>query len=92
MTLHWIDWAIIGTLLALLLGIAFLSKSLTRSVADFLAGNRCAGRYLLTMADGMAGLGAISIAANFEQFYEAGFAAAWWGQILAPIGLVLALS
>lgn len=92
MTLHWIDWTIIGTLLALLLGIAFLSKSLTRSVADFLAGNRCAGRYLLTMADGMAGLGAISIAANFEQFYEAGFAAAWWGQILAPIGLVLALS
>ena len=92
MTLHWIDWTIIGTLLALLLGIAFLSKSLTRSVAYFLAGNRCAGRYLLTMADGMAGLGAISIAANFEQFYEAGFAAAWWGQILAPIGLVLALS
>ncbi|MEN8663076.1 MAG: sodium:solute symporter [Lentimonas sp.] len=92
MALHWIDWIIIGTLLVLLLGIALLSKSLTRSVADFLAGNRCAGRYLLTMADGMAGLGAITIAANFEQFYEAGFAAAWWGQILAPIGLVLALS
>ncbi len=92
MNLQWIDWLIVGTLLAFLIGIAVRTHLLTRSVADFLAGNRCAGRYLLTMADGMAGLGAISIAANFEKFYESGFSGAWWEQILAPLGLILALS
>ncbi|MEM1212850.1 MAG: sodium:solute symporter [Planctomycetota bacterium] len=72
--------------------IAWVSSKLMRSVADFLAANRSAGRYLLTMASGMAGLGAISVAANFEKGYEAGFATAWWGQMLAPVGLILALS
>lgn len=92
MNLHFIDWVIIVTLMAFLIGIAIRTKLLTKSVADFLAGNRSAGRYLLTMADGMAGLGAITIAANFEKFYEAGFAGSWWGQILAPLGLIMALS
>lgn len=92
MNLHWIDWAIIGTMLAFMVGIAIRTKLLNRSVADFLATNRCAGRYLLTMADGMAGLGAITIAANFEKFYASGFAGVRWGQILAPLTLILALS
>ncbi len=92
MNLHWIDWLIVFILVSFLIGIAIRTHFLTQSVADFLAGNRCAGRYLLTMADGMAGLGAISIAANFEKFYESGFAGAWWEQILAPLGLFLALS
>ncbi len=92
MNLHWLDWSIIIALFCFLIWIAVRARSLTQSVADFLAGNRCAGRYLLTMADGMAGLGAITIAANFEKFYESGFSGVWWGQILAPLGLILALS
>ena len=92
MNLHWIDWAVIALLLGAMGAIAIRTNLLNRSVADFLAGNRCARRYLLTMADGVAGLGAITIAANFEKFYEAGFSAGWWGQILAPIGLVMALT
>lgn len=92
MNLHWIDWAVIALMLGAMAAIAIRTNLLNRSVADFLAGNRCARRYLLTMADGVAGLGAITIAANFEQFYEAGFSAGWWGQILAPIGLVMALT
>ena len=87
-----VDWAIMVGLFVLLLLIAWLSSSLTRSVADFLAANRSAGRYLLTVAQGMAGLGAISIAANFEKYYQAGFGAMWWVQILAPLSMVLALS
>tara|TARA_R100000027_G_scaffold66167_3_gene61646 strand:- start:12672 stop:14732 length:2061 start_codon:yes stop_codon:yes gene_type:complete len=92
MNLHWIDWTIIGAMLAFMLGIAIRTKFLNRSVADFLVGNRCAGRYLLTMASGMSGLGAITIAANFEKFYASGFAGVWWGQILVPLSLILALS
>lgn len=92
MNLNALDWLIVALVLLVLGWVAWITRRLNRSVADFLAANRSAGRYLLTMAEGMAGLGAITIAANFEQFYQAGFAAAWWGQMLAPIGLILALS
>ena len=90
--MQWIDWTIVGGLLFVLMMIAYGTSKLTKSVSDFLAANRCAGRYLLTMAQGMAGLGAISIAAHFEQFYEAGFCASWWNQILAPVLILVALS
>lgn len=92
MKMSLLDWAIIGVFLLGMAVIALRTQSLTRSVADFLAANRAAGRYLLTMASGMAGLGAISIAANFEKFYEAGFAGAWWAKMLAPLGLIMALT
>lgn len=92
MNMHFWDWIILVGLFVLLLIIAGLSATLTRSVADFLAANRSAGRYLLTVAQGMSGLGAISIAANFEKYYQAGFGAMWWAQMLAPISLLLALS
>jgi SSS family solute:Na+ symporter len=92
MGFHWIDWVIVGCVIAGMIGIAWGTRRLMRSVADFLAANRSAGRYLLTMASGMAGLGAISIAASYEQFFEAGFAGVWWGQMLAPVMLILALS
>lgn len=92
MNMHLLDWAIIGGILLVLLVIAVITQRLNRSVADFLVANRCAGRYLLTMADGMAGLGAITIAADFEKFYESGFGGLWWGNILAPVALVLSLT
>ena len=51
------------------------TRRYVRSVADFLVANRCAGRYLLAVAGNMAGLGAISILAWYEMFYEGGFGA-----------------
>lgn len=92
MNMQTLDWAILGTLVVLLVVIATVASRLTRSVADFLAANRSAGRYLLSVSSGMAGMGAISIAAIFEKYYQAGFGAYWWGQMLGPIGLVMALS
>jgi SSS family solute:Na+ symporter len=90
--MSFVDWAIVGGVLFLLLAIAIFTQRLTRSVADFLVANRSAGRYLLSVATGMVSLGAISIAANFEKFYASGFAGAWWAQIFAPIGLMMALT
>ena len=92
MTLHPIDLAIVVSLIGTVLGLAWYTRRFTRSVADFLSANRCAGRYLLTIADGMAGLGAVSIVASWEQFYQGGFAALHWGGLMAPLGLVLAMS
>jgi len=87
-----IDWIILGSVMSVVMALALFSGRLTKSVADFLAANRCAGRYLLTVADGAAGLGAITIMANFEKFYEAGFGGAWWGSMMAPLMMVLSLS
>ena len=90
MNMHWIDWTIVAVFAAFVVGMSAYTTRFMRSVADFLAGNRCAGRYLLTM-DGI-NMGAISIVAVWEQFYNAGFAATWWGGLSAPIGLIITLS
>lgn len=90
--MHWIDWGIVFGLLAFIVAAAFYTNRYTKSVADFLAANRCAGRYLLSISSGIAGLGAISVVAMFEQYYTAGFTAAWWLLMIAPVGLLMALS
>ena len=64
-----------GMMLAVIVALAVTTKKYTQSVADFLAANRCAGRYLLCVASGIAGMGAISIVAKFEMYWRAGFTA-----------------
>jgi SSS family solute:Na+ symporter len=92
MNMTWIDWSVIGLLVSVLAWATIYSKRLTKSVSDYLAANRCAGRYLLTLADGMAGFGVAVLVSRFEQFYEAGFGAFWWTMILAPLATIAALS
>ncbi|MBC2592883.1 sodium:solute symporter [Ruficoccus amylovorans] len=92
MNMQTLDWVILTGALMVLLVICWWASRLTKSVADFLAANRLAGRYLLAVGQGMAGLGAITIAANFEKFYQAGFGATWWVQLVIPIGLIITLS
>jgi solute:Na+ symporter, SSS family len=92
MNLHWIDWCIVGGLLAAFVVIGVAANRLTKGVAGFLAADRSAGKYLLTMAQGMAGLGAITIVAQFEKYYKAGFAALWWETILMPVMMITALT
>jgi solute:Na+ symporter, SSS family len=90
--LHALDIAIVLAVLGTVVGSAVYVRRYTRSVADYLSANRCAGRYLLTVADGMAGLGAVTIVAMWEQFYEVGFAGNLWVSILAPLGLIMAMT
>ena len=71
MNLHWVDWTIVLVFLLALIAIAIYVKQYTKTVAGFLVANRCAGRYLLTMADGMAAMGAISIVAEWQKYYQA---------------------
>ncbi|MCC5844986.1 MAG: sodium:solute symporter [Verrucomicrobia bacterium] len=92
MNLHWFDWLILFGILGGITLMALRTRRYTRSVADFLSGNRCAGRYLLTMAEGAVAVGAMGIVARFEQYYQAGFPVAWWLTMLMPVGLVLSLS
>lgn len=87
-----IDWIILACFVLGLTSVALYFRRFNRSVADFLVANRCAKRYLLTAAEGAAGLGAISIVAQFEVYGAAGFTPGYWELIMLPMGLVLALS
>lgn len=92
MNMHWIDWVIVIGLILFLTWAAFCTKKFTLSVADFLAANRCARRYLLSVSQGMAGVGAISVVAGFEMYYKAGFTAAWWQLLTVIVSTVIFLS
>ncbi|AHF90832.1 sodium:solute symporter [Opitutaceae bacterium TAV5] len=92
MNLSLLDWGILAASLIALAAIAIWIRSYTKSVSDFLAANRSAGRYLLTLSEGMASFGVASLIANFEKFYQAGFAAFWWGKMLAPVAMIVAMS
>lgn len=90
--MQFIDWLILaGSMIALVAACVGTSR-LMRGVSDYLVAGRCAGRYLLTLSEGAAGLGAITIIGTFEVFYSAGFVPLWWGYFLAPLGLFIALS
>jgi solute:Na+ symporter, SSS family len=92
MSMHFWDWSIIGALLTVVFVTGFFAKRLVRNPADFLSANRCGGRYLMTVAEGMSGFSALAILANYEKFFAAGFPALWWGALLFPLGLIIALS
>ena len=87
MNLTLLDWSIVAALLALMLGLVFLSKKLMKSVTDFLATGRTGGRYIISMFHGTAALGAITIVGVMEQNFSAGFNARWW-EMLTTIILV----
>lgn len=86
------DWLIVGCLLVVMIAGAVITTRHMRSVADFLAANRCGGRYLLATAEGVASTGAVYIVAMFEMHYSAGFVPVWWFLMLAPISTIMALS
>jgi len=90
--LGYIDWSIITVFIAVLVWAALNTNRYQRTVADFLVANRCAGRYLLGVSEGIASLGAITVIAFFEAYYEAGFSLIWWGLMVNLAMVVIALS
>ena len=92
MNLTVIDWTIVFVILLFMIISVTASKSLMRSVADFLAAGRSAGRYMISVAGGIAGLGAITIVANLEMNLVAGFSMAWWGMTMGVVILVIKVS
>ena len=68
------------------------STGLMKSVTDFLSAGRTAGRYLISVSSGIAGLGAISVVMFLEMGYVAGFSLAWWGLSQGIIILMLTMS
>lgn len=92
MNFTWIDWTIVAALTTLMIAGVLISKTYMRSVADFLSAGRTAGRYVVCVAQGIAGLGAITVVANFEMNFEAGFAMSWWGFSMGIFILIMTVT
>ena len=87
-----VDWLIVfGVLLALIASVR-IARSYSRSVADFLAAGRSAGRYVLTLSQGVSEVGAISIVGWLEMNYVAGFPLTWWSFTMGVVILILTVS
>lgn len=92
MNLGWIDWLVVLVPVAVIAVVAAKTRRYVRSVADFMAANRCAGRYLVATAQGEATYGATSVIAQFELFLIAGFTFGWWLQFNNIVWLFILLS
>ena len=86
-----LDWCIIIGMIVFLIAVLLYCNRYMRNAADFLAASRCAGRYVLSIAQGVAGFAVISSVATFEMFYRAGFASMWWSFLSSPLNLILSL-
>jgi solute:Na+ symporter, SSS family len=90
--MQFLDWTILGVMYFGILATVVLTKRYMRGVTDYLAAGRSAGRYLLTLSAGIAGLGAITVVANLEMGFEAGFAMSWWGLTMSLFGVLVTVS
>ena len=92
MNMHLFDWIIVLAMLKIMAAGIWISRGRMRSVADFLAAGRSAGRYLLSVAGGISGLGAITIVGLLEMNYVAGFSMSWWGLTMGVFVLLVTVS
>jgi SSS family solute:Na+ symporter len=92
MNLSVIDWLIVAITLGSMIYSVNMTKGLMKSVTDFLSAGRTAGRYLISVSSGVAGLGAISIIMFLEMGYVAGFSLSWWGLSQGIIILAITMS
>lgn len=87
-----LDWGIMIFAVIALRLVSLSTRHYMRGVADFLAANRCAGRYLLTIAGQMGGTGAISIVAAFQMYYSSGLPPIYWGFMALLSGAIVTIT
>lgn len=92
MTPSTLDWSIVIGFVALLVATALLANNLSRGVSGFLTADRCAGRYLVTVAYNMAQVGVITLVWYFQVGYDVGFTQIWWGYFEGPSLILLAIT
>jgi len=89
--MHWIDWAITAASVALVYSCALYTKRYNKSVADFMAGGRAAGRYLICNAKGEASSGVANTISKFQTYVTAGFVTSWWDALGLPALMIASL-
>ena len=83
--MSWIDWMIVAVPLVVIAIVAFRTQKHVNGVAEFMAGGRLGGRYLVCNARGEMGMAVIGIVAAYELFYVAGFTITWWSLMTVPL-------
>jgi SSS family solute:Na+ symporter len=92
MNLTVLDWLIVAVCMAGLITVVRLSKRYMQSVADFLSAGRTAGRYMISVSQGMSALGSITIVGMWEMNYIAGFTLRWWEFTTGVVLLAITVS
>jgi len=92
MNLTFWDWGIVVVVFGVIFVLVSSSRTLMRSVSDFLAAGRTGGRYLVSMSQGTAALGAITIVGMLEMNYIAGFNLRWWEMVNAVVLVGISVS
>ncbi|MDD5707611.1 MAG: sodium:panthothenate symporter [Kiritimatiellae bacterium] len=90
--MHAIDWILVVVPLVFVVWVGLRTQRYVKGVADFLTAGRVAGRYVLSVSSGEAGMGLISLVAVYESYYQSGFAYGFWGSLAAPISIILGLT
>ncbi|MDA0335779.1 MAG: sodium:panthothenate symporter, partial [bacterium] len=90
--MHFADWLIVAVPMIFVFYIALKAQRFVKGVSDFLAAGRVAGRYVVAVASGEAGMGLISVVALFEAYYSSGFAYSFWNQLYVPVGMLMLLT
>src|SRR3954471_15655255 len=91
-TMQVVDWVLVAAPILLVLVCAVYTQRFVKSVADFLAAGRCAGRYLLANARGESDSGLANTMAKFEMILVAGFVINFWEKVQVPVLLLVGIS
>jgi solute:Na+ symporter, SSS family len=90
--MQWIDWVLVVIPIAFVLAVAVYTRRFVKSVADFLAAGRCAGRYLLANARGESDSGLANTMSKFEVILVSGFVLNFWEKISVPALLLVGIT
>ena len=86
------DWLIVIIPLIFIIGAAFYSGRYARSVVNYLAAGRVAGRYVISVGELTAALSVITLVAGTESQYQTGYGVGFWQKITVPVSIVLGLT
>ncbi len=89
--MHPIDWILTVLPILFVIACAVYTRRYVKSVADFVAGGRAAGRYILCNSKGQASTGIANTLAKFQPLLAAGFCLSWWDSLSTPVLLLVAI-
>lgn len=87
-----LDLMVMGVPLVIVFVVALMMRRYLRSVADFLAASRCAGRYVMCVSAAEIGAGVAGLVGGWEVFQTTGFAIGFWSGYVGFIYFLLALT
>ncbi|MDO5462104.1 MAG: hypothetical protein Q4F99_01260 [bacterium] len=82
--MHWVDWLLVAIPIIVVTLLGLRAQRHVHGVADFLSAGRVAGRYVLSVSSGMAGMGLITLLAFMELYYKTGMTVAFWEMLKLP--------